>query len=187
MDLYNNKIESFQKPVKITVSARGCEEGESYGEALTCLPCEAGFRLYTEQDKPGTCEPCLEIESCYGSNSTAPVETFWRSSPTSINYIECYNPKACLAGDEAAPLGKCAEGYDGILCANCVGRYRRNGAFVCTECSEAGVNIVISSLYLLALVVAVIMLVRVSMRGSNQIKPLSSVYIKIFLNHFQML
>ena len=169
------------------MSARGCEEGESYGEALTCLPCEAGFRLYNEQEKPGSCEPCLETESCYGSNSTAPVEKYWRSSPTSINYIECYNPDACLAGDEDAPLGKCAEGYDGILCANCVGRYRRNGAFVCSECSEPGLNIFISGLYIFAAFFAVIMLVRSSMRGSNQQKPLSSVYIKIFLSHFQMI
>ena len=48
MKYYNNRISSFQAPVSITVAARGCEEGESYGEALTCLPCEAGFRLYAE-------------------------------------------------------------------------------------------------------------------------------------------
>ena len=169
------------------MSARGCEKGESYGTALWCLPCEAGFRLYNEQDEPGLCEPCLEIESCYGSNSTAPIDSYWRSTPTSINYIECYNPDACLAGDEEAPLGKCADGYDGILCANCVGRYRRNGSFTCTECANPTENIVVSSLYMITLIAAVVILVRFTMKGSNQMKPLSSVYVKIFLNHFQML
>ena len=34
---------------------------------------------------------------------------------------------------------------------------------------------------------AVTMLVNVTMRGSSQRKPLSSVYLKIFLNNFQIL
>ena len=38
----------FEKPIPFTVTARECLKGESYGEALTCLPCEAGFRLYAE-------------------------------------------------------------------------------------------------------------------------------------------
>lgn len=48
-------------------------------------------------------------------------------------------------------------------------------------------NIIYSALYILAAIAAVIMLVRTSMRGSNQVKPLASVYMKLFLNHFQIL
>ena len=43
-----NDVPEFQKPTAFEVTARACEEGESYGEALTCLPCEAGFRLYEQ-------------------------------------------------------------------------------------------------------------------------------------------
>lgn len=147
------------------MTARSCEEGESYGTALTCLPCEPGFRLYEKQLEPKSCDICLEIENCYGSNFTSPKPTYWRSSPTSENYIKCFNPEACLGGDENHPLGTCKEGYDGILCANCIRRFRRSGAFVCDECPSSGMNIFISILYIFTLVTAVITLVRMSMRG----------------------
>ena len=81
----------------------------------------------------------------------------------------------------------CKEGYGGILCANCVGRYRRSEKFVCTECASPKLNIFISALYFISLCAAVIMLVMTTMRGSSQRKPLVSVYMKIFLNHFQIL
>lgn len=44
--LFDNEIKNFQDPVPLKVSSRACEPGESYGEALTCLPCEIGYRLY---------------------------------------------------------------------------------------------------------------------------------------------
>ena len=125
------------------------------------------------------------METCYGANYTAPKAEYWRSSPTSTNYILCPNPEACLAGSEEEPLGICAEGYDGILCANCVGRYRRSGAFVCSECEGSPImNIIVSCGYLIAALFAVIILVRSTMKGSSQAKPLVPVYMKIFLNHF---
>ena len=131
LELFDNIMDDFLEPKPINIHARNCSEGESYGEALTCLPCEVGSRLYSPQNEAGSCEPCLEIETCFGSNKTAPAPGYWRSYPTSENYIECLNPDACLGGNENAPLGTCAAGYDGIICGNCVGRYRRTGAFVC--------------------------------------------------------
>ena len=81
----------------------------------------------------------------------------------------------------------CADGYQGGLCADCAGRYRRNGAFTCSECSDPGLNIIVSALYFLSLITAIVLLVRVTMQGNSVRKPLTSVYIKIFLNHFQIL
>lgn len=129
LKLFDNAVESFDYPFAHVLHARTCEQGENYGEALTCLPCEPGFRLYDAQLTPGLCEECLEAENCFGSNHTSPKPTYWRSSPTSSNYLKCFNPDACLGGEEESPLGDCKEGYGGILCANCVGRFRRQGAF----------------------------------------------------------
>ena len=172
------------KPPPFAVEARNCTEGESYGEFLTCLPCEKGFKLYKSQDKPGVCEPCQVEETCYGANTTAPVAEYWRTSPTSTNYLKCFNPSACLGGNSTEPIGFCAEGYGGVMCADCIGRFKRNGAFKCVECSEAQQNIMVSAMYFIGLIVAIIILVKFSMRGSNLRRPLSSVYLKIFLNHF---
>lgn len=81
----------------------------------------------------------------------------------------------------------CEVGYGGILCANCIDRFRRSEKFVCTECASPRLNIFISALYFFSLCTAVILLVMTTMQGSNQRKPLISVYMKIFLNHFQIL
>lgn len=172
------------KPPPVEISARSCIDGEAYGALLECKKCEPGYKLYTSQDEPGSCEPCQIEEQCYGSNSTAPKAEYWRTSATSTNYIKCFNPSACLAGNEANPMGICDEGYSGNLCADCIGRYRRSGAFNCVECSDPEINIFVSSLYFLTLIVAIFMLVKVSMKGSESRAPLSSVYLKIFLNHF---
>jgi len=187
LDLFGNEIEDLIDPPAFKIQARPCEEGESYGSTLTCLPCETSYKLYKVQDEPGVCEPCLANEECFGSNTTAPRAKYWRTSPISENYIKCLNPSACLGGDRENPLGNCAEGYGGFLCADCSGRYRRNGAFVCSECSDPELNIFVSALYFLALISAIITLVKMTMRGSQTRRPLSSVYLKVFLNHFQML
>ena len=120
LENFGNFLPNFEKPANHIITARSCIDGENYGESLTCLPCEAGFRLYAAQKNPGTCEVCLPTEQCYGANMTSPQPFYWRSSPTSTNYIKCFNPEACLGGTKDAPLGICKEGYSGIMCANCV-------------------------------------------------------------------
>ena len=57
----------------------------------------------------------------------------------------------------------CDDGYDGILCANCIGRYKRNGAFNCEECPDPGLNVIISAIYFVTLVASVVILVRITM------------------------
>ena len=187
LELFGNEIEELTSPPPIEIKARACLEGEAYGATLTCTQCERGTKLYKAQDEPGSCLPCLDNEECFGTNMTAPKASFWRSSPTSENYLECFNRDACLEATKEFPLGKCEEGYGGFMCTNCVGRYRRGSAFECTECFNPVMNIFISFVYLLMLIAAVIILVRVTIKTSNEAKPLSTVYLKVFLNHFQIL
>ena len=115
------------------------------------------------------------------------MPTYWRSSPTSSNYIKCFNPDVCLGGDKDNPLGRCAEGYDGVMCANCINRYKRSGAFECSECDSPKVTMIASIGILLALILIILVLVGVNVRSAHKKKPLVTVYLKIFLNHFQLI
>jgi len=108
LELFGNDIETLQSPAPFKVIARPCNKGESYGLALTCLPCEPGYKLYEVQTRPGECQPCLVTEQCYGANRTSPRPEYWRSSPESQNYLRCFNPEACLGGTIEDPLGRCA-------------------------------------------------------------------------------
>ena len=99
LETFGNDIEELDDPLPLEIEARPCQEGESYGFLLTCLPCEPGYKLYKVQGEPGSCEPCLISEECFGSNTTAPKAHYWRSSPISRNYIKCLNKDACVGGN----------------------------------------------------------------------------------------
>ena len=154
---------------------------------LTCLPCEPGFKSYQKLDSPNDCQECLEQEQCFGTNMTAPKSEYWRSSPTSDNYMKCFNPGACLKGSRDFPLGECLTGYSGFMCATCKGRYRRSISFHCEECPDPTDNLLLSFLYLIVLISAIVLLVKVTIQGTHWQRPLSSGYIKICLNHLQLL
>ena len=120
-------------------------------------------------------------------NITTPRPKYWRANSTSENYIECFNPKACLGGDELSPIGICEEGYGGILCADCLGRYYRAGAFKCKQCPSLLVNIFWSVLTSIGMIGTIAVLVNSMMQLPFTKKPIYSVYLKILVNHLQLL
>ena len=126
------------------------------------------------------------MESCFGSTLTAPQDTYWRSSSESTNYIPCLNPDACKAGDSSSPTGICKEGYDGVLCANCKENYTKS-SFECYECPSEAASIVLFLFLILILISVIIFMVKVNLKvtEAEQLKrPISSVYVKIFFNHY---
>ena len=191
--MYGNEDSDFLSNFEntyITIRARNCVEGESYDTELTCTPCKAGFRRYTALQAPGDCEPCLEHEICHGSTITYPMPKYWRSSDTTTDFIECFNPDACLGGDELSPHGICEHGYQGVLCASCIENYYASDNFECFECPSSVGTILIFFFLCLALVCVIVMFIKINMKMAdveNYERPLTSVYIKIFFNHYQMI
>jgi hypothetical protein len=87
----------------------------------------------------GVCESCLYGMQCFGENNVFAQPGFFRLNATSNIYIPCTNPLSCLGGeldDGTYTLeNRCAKGYTGNLCANCVdgyGRTRDQGS--CYDC-----------------------------------------------------
>ena len=185
--LYDNDIPEIIDPIPFNVTARSCEPGERYGSDLSCEVCQKGFYLYDNQLEPGECLSCNEEEVCLGGNITTPKDNYWRTGPLSENYYQCFRPESCLEGNWENPLGVCEEGYDGIMCANCVGDYYRTDRFTCKECPDPFTNMMTTLITAIVLIVIIVFLVQSSIDGSNRKKPLYSVYLKIFLNHYQLL
>ena len=73
------------------------------------------------------------------------------------------------------------------MCADCQGRHYRSGAFVCKECPSLYLNIVISIITSFGLVGAIVVLVNSMMQVPFTKKPIYSVYLKILLNHLQLM
>ena len=95
--------------------------------------------------------------------------------------------EACLGGGLEHPLGICERGYGGVICAKCIQGHFRSGSFECSECPSPIANMFVFVGGLLLLLVFVVILVRAALQASALKKPLYAVYLKIFLNHYQLL
>ena len=116
-------------------------------------------------------------------NITATKPSFWRSHATSEEFTPCNRPESCLGGNETDAIGQCAVGYQGILCADCQPGFSKAG-LTCSECPDLAWNIVIFIGLIMILVLLIVGLVRSTLGGVETKKPLYSVFLKIFLNHF---
>jgi len=91
-------------------------------------------------------------------------------------------------GKENNLLGACAEGYQGILCADCSVGYSRTGSsYKCSKCPNQADNTVKLFFLFLAMMAGIVFLVRSSLQGALQKKSFLSVFIRILMNHFQLL
>ena len=80
------------------IKLRDCIRGEYFTAAGKCIMCAAdqGYSL-SLMTSPGNCVPCPTQEAyCEGGANIAPRPGYWRSSNISSDFIQCYNPSACL-------------------------------------------------------------------------------------------
>jgi len=118
-----------------------------------------------------------------------PMPGYWRKNTTTHTFITCPNPAACqgIVPPDYKEKGSCESAYEGILCTMCRVGYSRTGTFECGECPEEVAN----SFRLLGIgvlaILAVIYLVRSTLNGANEEKNITSIYLKILTNHFQLI
>ncbi len=165
---------------------RECKVGEYFNQVGKCIWCESGFSL-TAMKEPGDCKPCdVEKASCTGGNDIGPKPGFWRPSNTSSNFMRCPNPDVCLGWIAPTwnPMGQCTEGYGGVLCAECAPGYSLTGTAKCAKCPEMGSNIAKLAIMTLLLIGMFSFMVRSTLNSASQPKNLTSIYMKILMNHF---
>jgi len=165
--------------------------GEYFTQIGKCIKCDSsqGFSL-TAMKEPGDCVPCPSDKAeCSGGTDIGPKAGYWRPSNTSSNFLRCPNPDVCLGWVDPTwnPLGECATGYSGVLCAECESGYSLTGLAKCAKCPEMTGNLV----KLIGMMILVICLfsfmVRSTLIGAAQPKNNTSVYMKILMNHFQLI
>lgn len=82
-------------------------------------------------------------------------------------------------------LGACADGYQGILCADCKIGYSRTGSsYKCSICPTVASNVIRMIGLFFIMIIGIIFLIRSNMQGALQKKNYLSVFIRILLNHF---
>lgn len=156
-----------------------------------CVQCqnETEYSLST-LSTPGDCKDCQTKKMfCYGGADVGPRPGYWRSANTSDNFISCLYSSACLGYETTYnnSLGACFSGYQGILCADCSVGYSRSGDYECAKCPAAYLNIIRLALVAIAAVIGIAFMVRSTLAGALQRKNIQSVYIKILMNHLQLI
>ncbi|TNV74918.1 hypothetical protein FGO68_gene11958 [Halteria grandinella] len=173
------------------IFVRGCFPGEQLLSNGVCKSCEAGtYLLVKSGGEPTTCKPCqLQYSYCLGGANVYPRPGYWRSSRLSENFMQCLNPASCLGGlITQDPLGTCGEGYQGILCSSCKSGYSLSESTrKCLKCPTKTANFLLIAGIVVILAVFVIILVSANQNSSNKEKNYLPVFLRILLNHFQVL
>ena len=81
------------------------------------------------------------------------------------------------------PMGSCAEGYLGILCADCAPGYSKNNYFECAACPDSFLNTLRLVGVLVVGILLIVLIVRSTLSGAVHRKNVNSVYLKIMMNH----
>ncbi|CDW79545.1 UNKNOWN [Stylonychia lemnae] len=187
-----DKMEAIGKSsldLDLKVQLRECEIGEQFTAVGKCQKCEESFSL-VKMSSPGFCEICpTEKAICNGGAEIGPKPGFWRKSNSSKVFSKCLFEPACLGmiPPQNNLLGDCLNGYQGILCADCINGYSRDKDYQCAICPDPSLNILRLISIFIAIVILVVLMIRQTLRGAQDINNVTSIYLKILLNHFQLI
>lgn len=113
--------------------------------------------------EPGECKTCPEGKAtCYGGSTVGPNPGYWRMNNYTSLFMKCLYPPACLGMVPPTynPVGECAEGYQGVLCADCVTGYTRDIDYVCKVCPSKSKTLSKLILIILAVALMVVLIIK---------------------------
>ena len=175
----------------VTISLRSWVAGESYTTTGAWIQCKGpDYYSLSTQNTPGNCLSWQKSKMyCYGGSNVGPQPGFWRSSTTSDNFISWLYSAAWLGyvSPSNNNLGEWYTGYQGILCADCVVGFSRTGSYEWAKCPNPVWNVIRLILVFIAIIIGITFMIRSTLAGALQKKNVQSVYIKLLMNHIQLL
>eukprot|EP00347_Sterkiella_histriomuscorum_P017716 403348268 len=176
---------------KLTLALRNCSVGEYFTTAGKCIQCpnETSFSL-VQMKEPGDCTECpTEKAVCNGGSNIGPKPGYWRKNNYTSTFVKCLNTAACLGmiAPDYDPQGSCYDGYQSILCADCVPGYSRSSDYKCAECPDAFLNVLRLGAILIFAVGLVVFMIRSTLSGAKDKNNVTSIYVKILMNHIQLI
>ena len=175
----------------LSVSLRSCIVGESFsttGAWVECLA-DTSYSLSTFTI-PGDCITWKTTKMYWkGGSDIGPKPGYWRSSNTTDNFIACLNPVACLGyvSPTNNSLGEWHAGYQGILCTDCKINYSRTGVYQCGKWPTPIGNAIKLFLIFVVVLICLVGIIKSTLNGALQKKNIQSVYMKILMNHIQLI
>ena len=188
--LSSNSLSNTSMPFEITL--RACIVGELFETSGACTKWQSpNYYSLETMTEPGNCKDWQTTRMYwYGGSDIGPRPKYWRSSNNTDNFIKWLHTPACLGynqSDASTNLGEWFTGYQGILWADCEVGFSRTREHECNKCPDPVLNITRLCLVMIAVVVSIVIMVRSTLAGALQRKNIQSVYIKLLMNHLQLL
>ncbi|CAI2363468.1 unnamed protein product [Moneuplotes crassus] len=182
----------------LEIKFRDCQPGEMI-VGNECEICAAG--TYSLQQNSTECISCDLNAVCLGSNQVSVAPGHWRRFQNSTKIVECIVEEACDGGfvstenssqnsdsSNIHPV-KCAEGYSGNLCSQCVvtedAKYQRINDFECSKCPNQILNTIQVVLTLLVVLFFFILMVVINVKKTDESEL--SVSLRILANYLQLI
>lgn len=178
-----------ENQVDVIIELRECEPGEATVGNI-CQKCEEGY--YSLDPDDVECNACPDEAMCYGGIEIVPRAGYWRSSKFSPKLWKCPNKAACDGGLETESLersyqGRCSSGYKGNMCQSCETDHSRTAPDECGECPDPGENAARLLGILMIGILVIVVVVKTTISSAYKEKEMHSVYIKILVNHIQLI
>jgi predicted outer membrane repeat protein len=177
--------------IEFSISLRECILGETFTDSGAWEECEEDLYYYlSTMSTPGSWKEWQTSKMYWkGGSDVGPKPGYWRSSNTSDNFISCLYSSACLGYvyPDYNNLGEWFTGYDGVLCSEWEIGYSRTGTYEWSKWPDPVWNIIQIILILMAVILGIAIMVRSTLAGALQRKNIQSVYIKLLMNHLQLI
>ncbi|CDW91246.1 UNKNOWN [Stylonychia lemnae] len=174
---------------QLNLQLRECILGEQFTQLGKCQLCTESYSL-VQMQAPGDCISCpIDRAICTGGTTIGPLPGFWRGSNISQKFEKCLYLPACLGmvSPNLNPIGECLVGHQGILCADCAKGYSRDNKYFCSQCPNPALNFIRLFAISLGVIIFVILIIRSTLNTSKDPYLNTSIYLKILLNHLQLL
>ena len=175
----------------VTIALRTWNAGESFSSTGAWTEwASPDYYSLVQQTSPGRWKSCQTSKMyCKGGSDVGPKPGYWRSSLTSDNFISCLYSGACLGYVPPSnnKLGEWFTGYQGTLWAEWAVNFSKSSNYKWEKCPDLTWNIIRLFLIFLAIIIGIVIIVRSTLTGALQKKNVQSIYIKLLMNHLQLL
>ena len=187
--LYANSLSSSS--MAVTIVLRNWTTGESFSSSGAWVECASpDYYSLEAQTTPGSWKSWQTSKMYWnGGSNVGPKPGYWRSSLASDNFISWLYSGACLGyvSPTYYKLGECFEGYQGILWADWTVNFSKTSNYKCEKCPNPAWNVIRLLLIFIAIIIGIVFIVRSTLSGALEKKNVQSVYIKLLMNHLQLL
>ena len=175
----------------VTIALRTWNAGESFSSTGAWTEwASPDYYLLEQQTSPGSWKSCQTSKMyCKGGSDVGPIPGYWRSSLTSDNFISWLYSGAWLGyvSPSYNKLGEWFTGYQGTLWADWTVNFSKSSNYKCEQWPNYAWNIVKLFLVSVGAIIGIVLIVRSTLAGALQKKNVQSVYIKLLMNHLQLL